>query len=457
MIGFLNSSTNHWLIDILRQMWDQLIVHWLSHWLIVWFAIADIDWLLIQMFLNRLCRSVRKLFDKYEDKEPQMEIKSGPEGDTNDPIEPTNRHLDDCHQLSPVSEVTPVSEPVSDETSNYETVHSKITQLSNGSVSINRLNDWNQSDDNSEVDTEWYENDSRVSSVVNRPCFEKRRPFRPKDSNRLLEKWGESVAIFDENGAQRRLIGLCQLKNFFVLSLSSLNCSDCLILCALINSRYPRFYTSTVNYLQRWRMRYNIFVASDALIVRRDRPSNHRPIHCSDSLSNIPSDQLVVHIGELHLYFDVVPKFAQPVYVNSSFYANRSPINEVIGVTINPIVMSRISRIVNSIRYSKDIFQFKFPMNDAIFYRKDQTFDKFMERQLEFMDETVKVYRKSGQKKRRFHNWSQPKTKHRDYFAYDYDTKHFETRVCGGRSSPTFSEGALCQSDQPMCSDGYRV
>lgn len=410
------------------------------------------------MFFNRLYRCVRKLFDKEEVKVSQVVAKSGPDPELDlanqsfDGSPPPTSHLSvECRQSS--SEV--VSEDLTEET-NYETIDSKTTRLSIESLSIKHLEDWNQSNDCSQI-PDWCEEPyrSRIETSMssnNRQSAEKKRQLRSKDSNRLLEKWGESVGIFDESGAQKRLLCLSALRNFFVLNLSSLNCSDCLILCALINSRYPRFYTSTVNYLQRWRMRYNIFVASDALICRQEQDPEDKQkvlIRSQSSLSEVPDDQLVLHIGELHLYFDVVPKFVQPVYVNSSFYANRSAINEMPGVTINPIVMTRITRIVNSIRYSKDIFRFKFPLDEKMFRRTDQTFDKFVERQTELIDETIKVYRKSGQKKRRFQNWSQPqpKPKYRDYFAYDYDTKHFESRDCG-RCSPLSVQLSQQSADQ---------
>ncbi|CAG2111468.1 unnamed protein product [Medioppia subpectinata] len=198
------------------------------------------------------------------------------------------------------------------------------------------------------------------------------------------------------------------------------------------SSRYPRFYTSTVNYYQRWRMRYNLFVVSDTLITVSGRVPE-RPLSASDSVADMSADQLVLHIGEIHLYFDIVPKYCQPVYVNSSFYPNKSAINQMPDIVLNDEVMARITRIVNSIRYSKDIFQFKFPLSEDLFHRRNQMFDKFFERQMEFIEESVKVFRKSEQKKRKFHNWNQKQHKRnernerqevRDYFAYDYDNKH---------------------------------
>jgi hypothetical protein len=203
----------------------------------------------------------------------------------------------------------------------------------------------------------------------------------------LLEKWGESVGIYDSNGCPKRIVAINELNNYFKLKLTSLYSNDYVFYCSLINSRYPRFYTSTVNYYQRWRMRYNIFV--DKLL---DKQTIRR-------LTQSENNSLLIHIGEIHLYFDIVPKYCQPVYVNSSFYLNK---NNITDVSLDENLVSKMTKIVNSIRYSKDILQFKFPVNGDLFEERNDLFDKFMERQMEFVEEAIKVFRKTEQKKRKF-------------------------------------------------------
>ncbi|XP_054163958.1 uncharacterized protein LOC128961723 [Oppia nitens] len=320
-------------------------------------------------------------------------------------------------------------------------------QLLNEDYDIKITENWQPRVRNDWYDLQIMDSDSSCSSPKMAPNNRSKKAWnKNKDVNRLLEKWGESVGIFDRiTGSQKRLVQLKDLHNYFEVKLSSLNSSDCLLLCSLINDRYPRFYTSTVNYYQRWRMRYNLFVASDTMIQTGERKET--PISAGDSVSNIDGRQLVLHIGEIHLYFDIVPKYCQPVYVNSSFYANKLPINDLTGVFINEMVMNRITRIVNSIRYSKDIFQFKFPLSEDMFHHKNHLFHKFLERQMEFIDESVKVFRKSEQKKRD-HNWNQRQTKQsassgsrfevRDHFGFDYDIKHKMSNIdltCGNVGS----------------------
>ena len=227
-------------------------------------------------------------------------------------------------------------------------------------------------------------------------------------------------------GLQKRLVRLDEVNNCFELKLSSLNCCDYRLMSSLINSRYPRFYTSTANYYQRWRMRYNIFVSSDSLLSSGDFTNESNTV--INTAVTSCADRMALHIGEMHLYFDIIPTYSQPVFVNSSFYANKSPINCDPNLVVNQNVVNRITRIVNSIRYSKDIFQFKFPINGQMFERKTEIFDKFMERQLEFIEESVKIYRKNEQKKRKFNDLNRRQFKSRldtrDVFSQDNHYKY---------------------------------
>ncbi len=126
---------------------------------------------------------------------------------------------------------------------------------------------------------------------------------------------------------------------------------------------------------QRWRMRFNVFV---------------------DKVFSSPNSESLLHIGEIHLYFDIIPRFTQPFYVNNSFYRNSLPIE----IPFDKECIDKISATLDSIRHSKDILQLKFPIRDDLFNNCDKVFDKFMERQTDFVEEAQIVHRKTEQRRK---------------------------------------------------------
>lgn len=203
------------------------------------------------------------------------------------------------------------------------------------------------------------------------------------NSLRITEKWGESVGVFDESGNSKRVLLLSQVNNYFKLTLESVQ-SDYSVYFALISPRYPRFLRSTPHYNQRWRMRYNIFVG--------------------DVFEG--KSEAVLHMGEIHLYFDIVSKFAHPYYVNSSLYRNKNAISEANDVQDLDKIVSEIEATLNDIRFSKDLHQLKFPINKELFSNCNSIFDKFMERQTEFDEEALNIHQKHLEKLKKFGpNW----------------------------------------------------
>ena len=116
-------------------------------------------------------------------------------------------------------------------------------------------------------------------------------------------------------------------------------------------------------------MRYNIFV--DRVLADKDDPS-------------------LVHLGELHLYFDLIPKFRTPYYVNNSFYSNPSDAEK----ELDSDAIQRMRKLFDSLRKSQTVFQLKFPIRGYLFHKTDSIYEKFNERQNEMMEEARAVYRK---------------------------------------------------------------
>jgi hypothetical protein len=115
-----------------------------------------------------------------------------------------------------------------------------------------------------------------------------------------------------------------------------------------------------------------------------------------DKVFSSPNSESLLHIGEIHLYFDIIPRFTQPFYVNNSFYRNSLPIE----IPFDKECVDKISATLDSIRHSKDILQLKFPIRDDLFNNCDKVFDKFMERQTDFVEEAQIVHRKTEQRRK---------------------------------------------------------
>jgi hypothetical protein len=176
---------------------------------------------------------------------------------------------------------------------------------------------------------------------------------------------------------------------------------------SLINWRYPQLYKRLDSHQQRWRMRYNVFV--DGLFASS---SSHR----SDS---------VLHVGEIHMYFDVSNYMSRPYYQNCSFYGNYQPFNrEVMSSRLQDLIFE-----LNSVLTSNDLLQLKFPIPKRAFNNCDQLYYDFSQLQSLIMSESAffNLNRLSIPYGKRFTIDSQPK--HEDSQIGNYKTGRNDTEV----------------------------
>ena len=193
--------------------------------------------------------------------------------------------------------------------------------------------------------------------------FDKKRPQRPR-----TEKWGESVGITNEDGSTKRVIRPNELFNYLVLETAKR--TDSKLYCALINDRFPRFLDSTPEYNQRWRMRYNIF---------------------ADNVLEDTTDDSLVHIGEIHLYFDLIPRMRVPYFMNSTFYEDTLKPEKA----VDTHKYANVLELVDWFRRPPNVLQLKFSIRSYLFNNTNDIFTKFEERQQELMDEARSVFRKA--------------------------------------------------------------
>jgi hypothetical protein len=88
---------------------------------------------------------------------------------------------------------------------------------------------------------------------------EENREIGSKTVAKAFEKWGESVGVFHQNGCQKRVLELNEIKNYVKLKLNSVK-SDFNYYCSLINDRYPRFYDSTLECKQYFSSIFVLFI-----------------------------------------------------------------------------------------------------------------------------------------------------------------------------------------------------
>ncbi|CAG2181559.1 unnamed protein product, partial [Oppiella nova] len=246
------------------------------------------------------------------------------------------------------------------------------------------------------------------------------------------EKWGESVGIVDEKGCLRRVLAIEELRNYLPLECTNAT-TDSTIYCSLINDRFPRFFDSTYNYLQRWRMRYNVF--ADGLLADKHEDCER---------------QTVVHIGELHLYFDLMPQYPNPHYVNNSFYANGKPSER----PLDSEAVSRVMAAIDSVRQSRDIHQLRLPVRADRFHNLDAIHAKFEERQQEMVDESRAVHRKgvhNHHNNNRFHE-----TGGRGGGGAGRGRHGYETSQRGRRESPENRSFGRHRQQRPELTDNSR-
>jgi hypothetical protein len=189
----------------------------------------------------------------------------------------------------------------------------------------------------------------------------KRKGFKNGDT-----KWGQLVGIYDANGNPKRFVRLNEMKNY--LHLRPKVETEFKFYFSLINWRYPQLYKRLDSHQQRWRMRYNVFV--DGLFASSS--SSHR----SDS---------VLHVGEIHMYFDVSNYMSRPYYQNCSFYGNYQPFNrEVMSSRLQDLIFE-----LNSVLTSNDLLQLKFPIPKRAFNNCDQLYYDFSQLQSLIMSESA--------------------------------------------------------------------
>jgi hypothetical protein len=120
-------------------------------------------------------------------------------------------------------------------------------------------------------------------------------------------------------------------------------------------------------------MRYNIFV--DGLF---------------DALKKWDS---ILHIGEIMIYSDISEDTSTPVYVNSSFYGNYTPLER----TVDTSRLTRVIVRIHDILTSSLMLKLKFPIDEKAFRQTDGLFYKFLLRQKDLMDEQRYVSRRTTQ------------------------------------------------------------
>jgi hypothetical protein len=183
---------------------------------------------------------------------------------------------------------------------------------------------------------------------------------RDSKINNLNMNWGESVGITDQNGKVKRVVSLSEMKNYLQLRLRVESVFKFYF--ALIDSRYPQIFRRFRNE-QRWRMRYNIFVGG--------------------VFGSSRSSESILHVGEIHIYFDIAKDLTHPYYVNCSFYGNYLPIEKEID-------SNRLKKMIvklHSILTCSDMLQLKFPIPKRAFRSCDSLHSKFAKNQNEMMDE----------------------------------------------------------------------
>jgi hypothetical protein len=200
-------------------------------------------------------------------------------------------------------------------------------------------------------------------------------------------KWGQSVGIYDANGNPKRFVRLNEIKNYLHLRLKVK--SELKFYFSLINCFYPQLYKRLDSRQQRWRMRYNVFV--DGLFAS----SSHR----SDS---------VLHVGEIHMYFDVSNYMSRPYYHNCSFYGNNQPFNrEVMSSRLKDLIFE-----LNSVLTSNDLLQLKFPIPKRAFKNCDRLYYDFSQLQSLIMSESA------------FFNQNRISIPYGKRFTIDFQPKH---------------------------------
>jgi hypothetical protein len=198
------------------------------------------------------------------------------------------------------------------------------------------------------------------------------------------------VGIYDANGNPKRFVRLNEVNNYLHLRLKVK--SELKFYFSLINCRYPQFYKRLDSRQQRWRMRYNVFV--DGLFTS----SSHR----SDS---------VVHVGEIHMYFDVSKYMSRPYYHNCSFYGNYQPFNrEVMSSRLKDLIFE-----LNSVLTSNDLLQLKFPIPKRAFNNCDRLYYDFSRLQSLIMSESA------------FFNQNRLSIPYGKRFTIDSQPKHFDS------------------------------
>jgi hypothetical protein len=78
----------------------------------------------------------------------------------------------------------------------------------------------------------------------------------------------------------------------------------------------------------------------------------------------------VVHIGEIHLYFDIVKNSSIARFVGSSFYGNYHPLK----VDIDSDRLKYMTHILKYLLTSKYLLQIKFPISDHLFKNTNELF-----------------------------------------------------------------------------------
>lgn len=156
---------------------------------------------------------------------------------------------------------------------------------------------------------------------------------------------------------------------------------------------------------QRWRMRYNVFV---------------------DSVFQEEAVDMLLHVGEIHMYFDVIPRMRQPYYINYSFYNDYQQSE----LTLDSELVLSMKRKLKAICHSKELHQLKFPFSESAFEACNELYDKFLSRQTEIIKEAEMIndryVEKYGEDRPRSRNRSRNRNRGRRY-SYNQGNRNNQT------------------------------
>lgn len=138
-----------------------------------------------------------------------------------------------------------------------------------------------------------------------------------KQDNRFRKSWGNFVNIFDEQGEQKLLLSRTELRNYIVLANHAQPESGLSFYASLFPGNYPKpLYNSATS---GWRMRYNFFVGN-LFNATTTTDAYHIRLSGDGQSAGDQNDEILLHLGELHIYFNVEHKRKKPVYQNLCFF-----------------------------------------------------------------------------------------------------------------------------------------